>query len=281
MDKLALGTVQFGLDYGIANQGGQVLIDEVRGILDYAKQNNINTLDTAPSYGNSEQVLGKVGIDNFHVVTKTAPLKLGVKNVLQSFHQSLKSLKTNNVDGLLVHNIDDTQDKQFDLLYEELNQLKQQGLINKIGFSTYTPEQVNFLLENFDFDLIQLPFNIFDTRLIEGGELQALKNKGVEVHARSVFLQGLLLNFERLDNYFSKWRNDFDIYQEMVKESDLSLLEYALNFALSIQEIDKILVGVNSEKQLREITQAVDKQSDLHAYPINNINLLNPSLWKI
>jgi predicted aldo/keto reductase-like oxidoreductase len=67
----------------------------------------------------------------------------------------------------------------------------------------------------------------------------------------------------------------------MVKNSGLSLLEYALNFALSIQEIDKILVGVNSENQLKEIVQAVKKQGSLEAHPIGDINLLNPSLWKL
>ena len=202
-------------------------------------------------------------------------------NVLKSFHQSLKNLKVNNIDGLLIHNINDIQDKQFDALYKELNKLKHQRLIKKIGFSTYIPEQVNFLLENFDFDLIQIPFNVFDTRLIEDGQLKKLKNKGIEVHARSIFLQGLLLNFGQLDGYFSKWKNDFDTYQEMVSESNLTLLQYALNFALSIKEIDKVLVGVDCKNQLMEITQAVVTENCLNGYPINNRNLLNPSLWKI
>ena len=279
MRKIALGTVQFGLDYGITNHSGQVAIDEVKDILNYAKTNNIDTLDTAARYGNSEQVLGEVGVNNYRIITKTTPLKNGVDGVIKGFHQSLDNLNIGQVEGLLIHNIDDTKDKRFGELFHKLNNLKEEGLINKIGFSTYTPDQVDFLLENFDFDLIQVPFNIFDNRLIQGGQLKALKKKKIEIHARSVFLQGLLLDFNNLSDYFLTWKNEFDIYQNVVKESGLSKLEYALNFALSVHEIDKVLVGVNSEDQLREIVSSVKGQGDLSAYPICDKNLLNPSNW--
>ena len=279
--KLAIGTVQFGLDYGITNHSGQVAIDEVKDILDYAKTNNIDTLDTAARYGNSEQVLGEVGVNNYRIITKTTPLKNGVDRVIKGFYQSLDNLNIGQVDGLLIHNIDDVKDKRFGDLFHKLNELKEEGLINKIGFSTYTPDQVDFLLENFDFDLIQVPFNVFDTRLIEGGQLQALKKKNIEIHARSIFLQGVLLDFDNLSSYFSKWKKQFDKYQSTVEKSGLSLLEYALNFTLNVQEIDKILVGVNSADQLKEIVQAKKKQSSLSAFPIDDIALLNPGLWKV
>jgi aryl-alcohol dehydrogenase-like predicted oxidoreductase len=278
--KLALGTVQFGLDYGILNTTGQAPLEEVKKVLKLAKEHNIDTLDTASSYGNSEEVLGKIGVNDFKIVTKTISLQLGVDNVLQSFYQSLTDLNTTNVDGLLIHNIEDAKDKQFDILYKELDKLKKDKLINKIGFSTYTPDQVDFLLDNFDFDLIQVPFNVFDTRLIEGNQLNLLNKKDVEIHARSVFLQGILLNFKYLDSSFSKWTTQFDDYQKMVKNSGLSLLEYALNFALNTQEIDKVLVGVNNEKQLREVFKSVKEQEALSSYSICDVNLLNPSLWK-
>jgi len=279
--KIALGTVQFGLDYGITNHSGQVSIDEVKNILDYAKDKGIDTLDTAARYGNSEQVLGEVGVDNYRIITKSTPLKNGVDGVIKGFHQSLDNLNIGQVDGLLIHNIDDVKDKRFGDLFHKLNELKEEGLINKIGFSTYTPDQVDFLLENFDFDLIQVPFNIFDTRLIEGGQLQALKKKNIEIHARSIFLQGILLDFDNLSSYFSRWKKQFDKYQGTVEKSGLSLLEYALNFTLNVREIDKILVGVNSTDQLKEIVQAKNKQSSLSAFPIDDIALLNPGLWKI
>jgi len=177
ISKLALGTVQFGLDYGVTNCNGQTTLDEVQKILDCAKDNGINTLDTAPGYGNCEQILGKMGIDDCQIITKTTPLNGSINEVIDNFYQSLKKLNVERVEGLLIHNIDDIKNKQFDALFSKLNELKQQGFVKKIGFSTYTPEQVDFLLENFDFDLIQLPFNVFDVRLIEGGQLRALKNK--------------------------------------------------------------------------------------------------------
>ena len=281
MSRLALGTVQFGLDYGITNQNGQVAMGEIKSILDTAKNNRINTLDTAASYGNSEEVLGRAGIDNFQVITKTIPIKNGVNAVVREFHQSLKKLKQRKVNGLLVHDIKEIEHKQFDLLFKKLTELKQQGLVNKIGFSTYEPKQVDFLLKNFDFDLIQVPFNVFDTRLIDGGQLQALKNQNIEIHARSVFLQGLLLDFEHLSDYFSTWKDQFNEYQIMTRESELTLLEYALNFVLDVQEIDKVLVGVNNEQQLKKIIKSIKGQNGLNAYFIDDVNLLNPSLWKV
>ena len=278
--KLALGTVQFGLDYGILNTTGQAPLEEVKKVLKLAKEHNIDTLDTAARYGNSEQVLGEVGVNNYRIITKTTPLKNGVDRVIKGFYQSLDNLNIGQVDGLLIHNIDDVKDKRFGDLFHKLNELKEEGLINKIGFSTYTPDQVDFLLENFDFDLIQVPFNVFDTRLIEGGQLQALKKKNIEIHARSIFLQGVLLDFDNLSNYFSKWKKQFDEYQGTVEKSGLSLLEYALNFTLNVQEIDKILVGVNSKKQLEEVVWSIKNKDRLDAYSIGDVDLLNPSLWK-
>jgi aryl-alcohol dehydrogenase-like predicted oxidoreductase len=279
--KLALGAVQFGLDYGITNYDGQVATDGVKSILVCARANGIKTIDTASSYGNSEKVLGEVGVDNCHIITKTSSLKGGINGVIKGFYQSLEHLNQKSVDGLLIHDINEVSGHKFNDLFKRLEELKQKGLVNKIGFSTYTPEQVNFLLENFDFDIVQLPFNVFDNRLIQGGQLNELKNKSIEVHARSVFLQGVLLRFDGLSNYFSTWQGQFEEYQAMVEKSGLSLLEYALNFALNVQEIDKVLVGVNSEKQLIEIVQAAKDLRSPAAFPINDINLLNPSLWKV
>ena len=283
MNKLALGTVQFGLDYGITNNTGKAQIREVASILDYAKKKNINVLDTASGYGNSEEVLGNIGINHFQIVTKTTSINNGIDKVIESFYQSLKNLNQQKIDGLLIHNIEEVKNEQFDVLFQELTGLKQQGLIDKIGFSIYTPEETDFLLQNFDFDLIQVPFNVFDTRLLQGGQLQRLKNKGIEIHARSVFLQGILLDFNDLPSYFLTWENQFNVYQEIVKKSGLSKLEYALNFVLDIKELDKILVGVYNVEQLQEIFTASQKKirTELMPFSIDDIHLLNPSLWTL
>jgi len=281
MNKLALGTVQFGLNYGVTNNSGQVKIEEVGSILEFAKNNDINVLDTAASYGSSEEVLGSAGVGDFQVITKTTPLKSDANEVIDNFHKSLKNLDRAQVDGLLVHDVSDIGNEQFDVLYRKIIELKQQGLVNKIGFSTYTPEQVDFLMNNFDFDLIQVPFNVFDNRLIQGGQLQALNNKGIEIHARSVFLQGILLDFTNLSYYFSTWKKEFNEYQEVVKGRGSSLIEYSLNYALNVEEIDKVLVGVNSKEQLIDIVNAAQKKAPTNAFTIEDLNLLNPSRWKV
>lgn len=284
MSKIALGTAQFGLDYGINNVRGKVSFGMVQKILNLAKKNSIDTIDTASGYGSSEKVLGSAGVDHFKIVTKTAPLHLGANNVLRSFHQSLADLNVDNVYGLLVHNIDDIKDKQFKALFKEFEKLKQDKLINKIGFSAYTPSEVDFLLENFDFDLIQVPFNIIDNRLLDGGQLQSLKDKKIETHARSVFLQGLLLAApEKRSKFFSTWDNLFNEWDFWLKSNNISALQAALSFALAEKLIDKIIIGVDSDTHLTEVFSA-SKFNKLD-FP-KNLNttderLLNPSLWDV
>jgi len=281
MHKLALGTVQFGLDYGLTNYVGKTSMAEVAKILTFAQTNKIDTLDTAPGYGNSEQVLGKIGIGKFRVITKTTPFEGDVDKAISSLYKSLNKLNRDRIEGLLIHNIDDVYHEKFGILFNKLAKLKWDGIIGKIGFSTYTPQQVDYLLENFDLDLIQVPLNVFDSRLIEGGQIKSLKRKNIEIHARSIFLQGVLLNLDSLPNYFSKWKSQFDQYHSLVKTKNMSLMEYALCFALGIQEVDKVLIGVNNERHLREIMQAAQDYQDVEPYPIWNVELLNPSLWKI
>jgi len=282
LNKFALGAAQFGLDYGVANSKGQVQIEEVESILECAKENSIDTLDTAASYGNSEQVLGGVGVDNYQIITKTTSLKHGVDEVIKGFYRSLKYLNQKSVDGLLVHDINEVNDKEFNDLFQRLNELKQQGLVNKIGFSTYTPKEVDFLLKNFDFDLIQVPFNIFDRRLIDSGMLSILKNKSIEVHARSVFLQGLLLMSEQnRPDKFNRWSGLWKIWHEWLNDNQITALEATIRHAISMSEISKVLVGVDTKDQLKEIVVA--SSGTLPSIPdemfTNDVNLLNPSNW--
>jgi len=282
MRKIALGTVQFGLDYGLTNPSGQVAIDEVRKILIFAKKNEIDILDTASGYGNSEQVLGKIGVDNYQIITKTISLKNGVDRVIDGFYQSLDNLGQKQVEGLLIHNIQDIENKQFNILFDKLNKLKKEGLIKKIGFSTYTPEQVSFLLENFDFDLIQLPFNILDNRLVDSGMFKVLQNRGIEVHARSVFLQGLLLmNEKNRPSKFRRWDALWKTWHEWINDNQITVLEASIRYVISIPEISKVLVGVDTKDQLKEIIVASygflpNIPPELHT---TDVNLLNPSNW--
>jgi len=286
--KLALGTVQFGLDYGINSIGGRVKSSEVIDILKYARENNISLLDTAPSYGNSEQVLGSEDAHDFEIVTKTRYFDQAVitskeVDVLSDdLNRSLQALNQSSVYGLLVHNADDLLKSGASKLFEQLESLKQQGLVSKIGVSVYTGNQLQKIIDRFEIDLVQLPFNILDKRLIDSGILHKIHNQGIEVHARSIFLQGLLLMSEQSrPKKFDRWNDLWKLWHEWLIDNKLTALEATIRHAIAIPEISKVLVGVDSKDQLRDIIHATD--GDLPSIPEElftyDTDLLNPANW--
>jgi aryl-alcohol dehydrogenase-like predicted oxidoreductase len=288
MSKIALGTVQFGMDYGINSISGQVLPAETKDILNYAYRQNIDLLDTAPAYGNSEQVLGKCNSHEFKIVTKTRHfdcLEIGNREAQlleNDFSQSLIDLKKDRVYGVLFHNANDLLKPGAEKLFKQLQELKQEEKIVKIGVSVYSHNQLQSILDSFDIDLVQLPFNILDRRMIESGMLSDLHAKGVEVHARSVFLQGLLLMSEQnRPEKFNRWNGLWRIWHEWLNDNQLTALEAAIRYAISMPEISKILVGVDTKDQLKEIITASNDilpnmPTELYT---NDANLLNPSNW--
>ncbi len=288
MSKIALGTVQFGIDYGVSSISGKVKPKEVDSILNYAHSQHIDLLDTAPAYGNSEQVLGGSNIQQFRVVTKTRyfdKAKIGIKEAAllkKDFYRSLEDLKIDNVYGVLIHNADDLLKPGSQEIFNQLKELKQAGKIKKIGVSIYDHNQLQSILENFDIDLVQLPFNILDRRLIDGDMFNVLKNRGVEVHARSVFLQGLLLmDMQNRVSKFNRWKDLWKIWHEWLNDNQITALEATIRYAISIPEISKVLVGVETKDQLKEIITASDGilpniPTELYT---NDVNLLNPSNW--
>jgi len=288
--KLALGTVQFGINYGVNSPTGQVQPSEVKKILAYARTQNITFLDTANSYGNSEKVLGNVGVKNFSIVTKTRHFAQTVINdksaglLLAELNQSLQLLKQKSVYSLLVHNADDLLKPGASIIISQLQALKEQGTINKIGVSIYTSDQLQSVMDKMDIDLVQLPFNILDRRLFDTGMLKNLSRQGVEVHARSIFLQGLLLmSKDSRPKYFSQWDSLWKLWHEWLSDNKLTALEATVRHAISTPEISKVLVGVDSKEQLQEIIQAAD--GDIPTIPeillTDDADLLNPVNWKI
>jgi aryl-alcohol dehydrogenase-like predicted oxidoreductase len=290
--KLGLGTVQFGTDYGISNKSGQTSADEVRGILEFAAAHGINYLDTAPAYGNSEAVLGEnlTRSHQFRIITKTQ--KIGksqitaddVQFVLDTFTQSLHQLRQHSVYGLLVHHPDDLLSEGGDKLMEGLDSVKAQNLVEKIGVSVYDREQIDQLLEKYSIDIIQIPLNVFDQRLLINGYLRSLKSQGIEIHVRSVFLQGILLMSEsELPPYVSGLLPYLRRYRQANEKLGILPLQAAIGFVNQIPEVDTILVGINNLVQLKEIVLSLAKlfdSSSFHEFTIEDIALINPSLWK-
>jgi len=288
MSKIALGTVQFGIDYGVNSVDGQVGPEEVKKILSYANLKDVDLLDAAPAYGNSEKILGRMNVSNFKVVTKTRhfdSLKINnndVKLLNNDFHHSLKDLKQDSVYGVLIHNADDLLKPGAEKLFDQLQELKQAEKIVKIGVSVYDHSQLQSIIDNFDIDLVQLPFNILDRRMIDSGMLATLRSKGAEVHARSVFLQGLLLMSEQnRPDKFNRWSGLWKIWHEWLNDNQITALEATIRHAIAMPEISKVLVGVDNVDQLKEIVTA--SHGMLPNIPdemfTNDADLLNPSNW--
>ena len=287
--KLALGTAQFGLDYGLSNTSGQVKIPEVKSILEEAKKYNIDTLDTAIAYGNSESVLGEAGVDQFNIVTKLPPIPKDVGNidlwVSSQVESSLRKMCVSSVSGLLLHRASDlTEDAFRSQLFNSLCKLKDKGIINKIGVSIYNPEELDALEEyGIKIDIVQAPFNILDRRLETTGWLNKLKKERVELHSRSVFLQGLLLQEKNQRNaYFKKWNAYFNKLDEWIKDTKQTPLSASLNFSHSYKGINKIIVGVQNKAQLTEILTSLSQDSQFSVpseLEIDDLMLINPSNW--
>lgn len=288
MSKLALGTAQFGMNYGIGSTSGKLEIGQVQEILKYARLANIDMLDTAPSYGNSEKILGEVNVVDLKVVSKTRHiknLKITDEDLLSlnhDFETSLIDLKLDSIYGLLIHNTDDLIKPGASKIIKFLENLKKVKKIEKIGISIYDSKQLSFVLENFDIDIVQLPLNIFDRRLINNGMLKLLRSKGIEIHARSIFLQGLALMPDNIrPRKFDRWNNLWKSWHEWLNDHKISPLEASIRYAMSIQEISKVLVGVDLQSQLVEIVSATsgflpEIPDDLFS---NDKLLLNPSNW--
>ena len=287
--KLALGTVQFGIDYGVNSLNGQVKSKEVKKILNYAYSKNIDLLDTALNYGNSEKIIGRFNVLNFKVVTKTRCFdnpKINnndVKLLNNDFHQSLKNLKQDSVYGLLIHDANDLLKPGAEKLIDQLQKLKQFKKIVKIGVSVYDYSELKFIVDNFDIDVVQLPFNILDRRMVSNGMLTMLHKKKIDVHARSIFLQGLLLmSQQKRPSKFKPWSSLWKMWHEWLNDNRITALEATLRYALSIKEISKIIVGVDSKDQLEQIV--ISSEGNLPKIPLelctNDVNLLNPSNWK-
>ncbi len=291
--KIVLGTVQFGMDYGVSNKLGQVKEKQVHDILEFAYKSGITVMDTAALYGESEKVLGRVApdCDEWNIITKTQSFKEEVIGKSQldklkiSFSESLSNLRKNQLHGLLVHSCDDLFKPGGFRIFHYLEQLRSSGLVKKIGVSVYNSDQIDKLLDNFDIDIIQLPVNLLDQRLIQSKHLKKLKEYGVEIHARTVFLQGLLLMpLHSLPPYFLPIQEILKKIEDKAQELSISRLELALGFIQSVDEIDKIVVGVNTLEQLHEIINATKihiNKDEFFNLSINDQNYLNPSLWKI
>ena len=295
--KLVLGTAQLGLDYGIANKERRPSEKEAFRIMKSAVESGILYFDTAHSYGNSEIIIGKfLNIykaykNKINIITKMAPLKkkkLDEKDINNRFFESLNRLGQESIYCYMIHNFSDIENN-CDEIGKVFLKLKENGYIKKIGVSVYDNFQIKFLLNNFSFDLIQLPISIFDQRLINNNSLLELKKKNIEIHARSVFLQGLMfLNENALPKKLTKFKNYIEKLNIISSKFKFSKEEIALLFVNAINKIDKIVIGVEKIDQLQRNVKILNKSESFNKirtlinfenFFIKDTNIIDPRGW--
>jgi len=292
--KLGIGTVQFGLPYGITNIDGQLDRGEAAEILNLAHEYGVRVLDTAHLYGDAERVIGDClrlnGTRDFDIVTKTPAFHGGpinddsLETLRATFDDSLSDLGVDRVYGLLVHHAEDLLCEGGEQIFECLVRWQQQGRCQRIGASVYSREQIDLLLARYPIDLMQMPFNVFDQRLLHDGTLDRLKTRGIEIHVRSIFLQGVVIaEPAQLPDRFQRFRNLLERYGETTKEHGCTRLSGALDFIRGITEIDNAIVGVSSLSEFREILENYDRpvrgNIDYMSFACSDEKLINPMCW--
>lgn len=286
MKRIALGTAQFGMNYGIANRTGKVRDHEIASILDTAASSGCDTLDTAPVYGDSEKILGNYGVSGWKVISKIPSLPPDLREVrgyvTKSVEESLKNLKIPSLHTLMVHNSKDVTGDAAEELFHVMGSLKNEKLIENMGVSVYDPINLNMLCARFAFDVVQAPLNLIDRRFLDS--IPTMNNAGIQVHLRSIFLQGLLLiKQEDLPKKFQPWISAWLSFHNWLRHEKLTALRACLGFALSIPGISKIIVGVDSAEQFEQIRDAVALGS-IDRVPadiqVSDERFVNPTNWE-
>ena len=289
ISKICLGTVQFGLDYGIANHRGKVPKPEVFEIFKYAQDIGLKTLDTSMAYGDSEIIIGEFAQEKIHfkIVSKIVidSNVFDSNNIRSKLQDSLERLKIKQLYACLIHQFEDFL--KHSQIWEVLKTAKKERLVKKIGFSLYRPEDLDLLWDrSVFFDIVQVPFSIFDRRFERYFKL--LKEKNIEIHVRSVFLQGLaFLKPDQLSGKLRYASGTIDQLQKISRRYDLSISAICLNYVLLNPFVNKVVIGVDSLEHLKkniDDLKVLDKvshlQDDLKGLAISDEEILLPYKWR-
>jgi aryl-alcohol dehydrogenase-like predicted oxidoreductase len=292
LSRVGLGTVQFGQDYGISNRRGQPSEAEVAAILARATTVGVGYLDTAFDYGAAEAIAGRHLPDGhgFRIVTKLPRIHADAIDAshagitLDNLAGSLDRLRQRRVYAALIHNVADLAKPGWQHLASALQEAKRRGLVEKIGVSIYDPEDLALIEGRLEPELVQAPLNVLDRRLVTSGALDRLKQRGVEVHTRSAFLQGLLLMTPaELPEFFAPIRPHIANWRQWCKSARLSVLAGCLAYVLGHRVIDAVIVGVNGDVELRDIETAVAASAsakvDFEPSPPPEQACIDPRRW--
>lgn len=286
MQKLALGTANFGSHYGILNRSGKLSDEVVAEIMQIASISGIRTLDTASAYGDCHEVLGRIGVEGWEVISKIPAIPANCKDVTgfltKNFENTLENLRAERIQGLLLHNPKDLLAQYGDEVFLYLKGLRSQQLVSKVGVSIYDPGYLSDITSRYEIDLVQGPVNVFDNQIHASGWLERLANLGIEFHARSIFLQGVLLSPEiQANKFFSHWDTVFLDFNNWVRHSGVSALEKCFAHVRSFENISRIIVGVENVEQICDAVVAVNqKPARAPSFTSHDFEtLINPSRW--
>ena len=283
---LTLGTAQLGMTYGLLNSK-KINPQEQKKINNLVFKSKIKYIDTAPTYGDSEKIIGNSPLKTLNIITK---IKIPKKNKdfnIQSWLRrkisfSLSNLKARNIYGLLVHDYKDLLGRKGKIYLSCLQDLKKKKIIKNIGISIYSPKELNVIWKFWKPDIVQAPLNIFDTRIADSGWLNVLKKNKIKIFIRSIFLQGLLINdlsHSQINKYFLNHSNKFKIW---CKKKNISSLVACINFVKSFKQIDYIIVGINNYAHLKNIIDVYKSKKNMHItkkFATNNLNIIDPRKW--
>ena len=286
--KIIIGTAQWGLNYGLTQTDSKISSNELKKIVNFLEKKKIYDLDTSIIYGDAHSRIAQFCNADFRVYTKFS-VNLDIPNeeefrakVQQDCTNSLSSLGQASRAGIYIHNTEAIYDKKFKVLVDTMHEIKMRQKNLKVGISVYTTKDIETLLEYWNPDIIQLPINVIDQRLVKSGSLKLLKSRGVEVHARSIFLQGLLLrDLDNIPPFFQPWISIFKDFEKWCLESNMSKLQACVSDIRNIPEIDKIVIGVDNSLQLEEISN-IQPHIDFNRFEFKmlpNEDLLDPRRW--
>lgn len=288
--KLILGTVQFGLNYGINNTIGKMSEDKVFELLETAYDLGVRTLDTAEAYGNAHSVISnfhKQSKKRFNIISKYSSSNFDYPiDLVERIQFHCSNFNVNYLEGYMFHSYNDLK-MNINNDPKVLDNIKNSGLVKKIGVSVYSNDEIEDLLNFKNINLIQLPFNLFDNEYQRKEILEKAKKRNIEIHTRSVFLQGLFFkNINTLNTILLPLKNDLIELGLILKKYNIDMNSLALNYAINKPYIDKVLIGVDSLEQLKNNIKATESICDKSIYRkidcinVENTKLLNPSNWK-
>lgn len=285
--KLALGTVQFGLAYGVANATGQLSAADAAQTLAIARDAGIGMLDTAAAYGDAEAQLGDLGVDGFEIVTKLPAVPADVADVSawteRTVRHSLMLLRQPRLYAVLLHRAGDALGARGAAIGAVLRQLQDEGVVRGIGVSVYEPAELEPIAGMFPLQVVQAPFNPFDQRITRSGWAARIREAGGELHVRSVFLQGVLLQpAVKRHGGFRQWSAAFDAYDAWLAASGGDPVAACLAHALDEPAIDRVVVGVDGPRHLADIVRAASVRPALveaASLATDDARLLHPSRW--